>query len=209
MKIVIDCANGAGFKVGPRLLAALGARRLRYTGLIDSGLASAEGEGRAAMVADLSEGYDGWLQQRRAAGHGDFLRDKRRRLRQLEAKHGKVVFSLEKRAAEVLELVLALKSEQMLRTGQHDVFSAPWTQALLRISPNNLFSEAMLAVLSPTTRTLGPVFLEQLRGAVMGSPLPLSQSLIIVWPQTVGLIAGTIVLFVGGYVVFQRQEVRA
>jgi ABC-2 type transport system permease protein len=84
-----------------------------------------------------------------------------------------------------------------------------WTQALLRISPNNLFSEAMLAVLSPTTRTLGPVFLEQLRGAVMGSPLPLSQSLIIVWPQTVGLIAGTIVLFVGGYVVFQRQEVRA
>lgn len=122
---------GAVIDMG-ELLAALGARRLRYTGLIDSGLASAEGEGRAAMVADLSEGYDGWLQQRRAAGHGDFLRDKRRRLRQLEAKHGKVVFSLEKRAAEVLELVLALKSEQMLRTGQHDVFSAPWTQALLR-----------------------------------------------------------------------------
>jgi ABC-2 type transport system permease protein len=43
----------------------------------------------------------------------------------------------------------------------------------------------------------------------MGAPLPLSQSLIIVWPQTVGLIAGTIVLFAAGYVVFQRQEVRA
>jgi ABC-2 type transport system permease protein len=39
------------------------------------------------------------------------------------------------------------------------------------------------------------VFLEQLRGAVMGAPLPLSESLMIAWPQTVGLIAGTILLF--------------
>jgi len=87
--------------------------------------------------------------------------------------------------------------------------TAMWAQMLSRISPNHLFSEAMVGVLSPTTRTLGPVFLEQLRGAVMGAPLPLGQSLIIVWPQTVGLIAGTIVLFVIGYVAFQRQEVRA
>jgi ABC-2 type transport system permease protein len=43
----------------------------------------------------------------------------------------------------------------------------------------------------------------------MGVPLPLSESLMIAWPQTVALIAGTIVLFVAGYVVFQRQEVRA
>ena len=43
----------------------------------------------------------------------------------------------------------------------------------------------------------------------MGAPLPLGESMLIAWPQTVGLIAGTIVLFVIGYVVFQRQEVRA
>jgi ABC-2 type transport system permease protein len=30
-----------------------------------------------------------------------------------------------------------------------------------------------------------------------------------VWPQIVSLIAGTILLFVVGYIVFQRQEVRA
>jgi len=53
------------------------------------------------------------------------------------------------------------------------------------------------------------VFLEQLRGAVMGAPLPLGESMLIAWPQTVSLIAGTIVLFVVGYVIFQRQEVRA
>src|ERR1700759_2876153 len=84
-----------------------------------------------------------------------------------------------------------------------------WTQFLMRISPNDLFAEAMQAILSPSTRTLGAVFLEQLRGAVMGAPLPFGQSLLIAWPQTVCLIAGTIVLFVAGYVVFQRQEVRA
>ena len=87
--------------------------------------------------------------------------------------------------------------------------TAMWAQTLGRLSPNDLFGEAMLAVLSPTTRSLGPVFLEQLRGAVMGAPLPFGQSLLIAWPQAVALIAGTIVLFVIGYVVFQRQEVRA
>ena len=87
--------------------------------------------------------------------------------------------------------------------------TAELQQWLQRVSPGHLFGEAMLAVLSPTTRALGPVFIDQLRGAVLGAPLPLSESLMIAWPQTVGLIAGTIVLFVAGYVVFQRQEVRA
>ena len=67
----------------------------------------------------------------------------------------------------------------------------------------------MLAILNPSTRTLGPIYLSQLQGAVIGAPLPLGDSLIIAWPQIVGLVAGTILLFVGGYVVFQRQEVRA
>jgi len=43
----------------------------------------------------------------------------------------------------------------------------------------------------------------------MGAPLPLGQSLLVAWPQIVGLIAASIPLFVGGYVAFQRQEVRA
>jgi ABC-2 type transport system permease protein len=84
-----------------------------------------------------------------------------------------------------------------------------WTQALLRLSPNDLFSEVILAVLSPDTRSLGPIFLSQLQGAVLGAPLPLWQSLMLAWPQAVSLIATTIVLFVIGYISFQRQEVRA
>ncbi|MBI3436068.1 MAG: ABC transporter permease [Proteobacteria bacterium] len=82
-------------------------------------------------------------------------------------------------------------------------------QLLARISPNTLYGEVVLALLSPTTRALGPIYLDQLQGAVVGAALPLRESLIIAWPPAVGLIAGTIVLFVAGYVVFQRQEVRA
>jgi ABC-2 type transport system permease protein len=84
-----------------------------------------------------------------------------------------------------------------------------WQVGLSRLSPNQLYGEAVLAVLSPSTRALGPIFLEQLQGAVIGSALPLKESLMIAWPQVVGLVAGAILLFVVTYVVFQRQEVRA
>ena len=82
-------------------------------------------------------------------------------------------------------------------------------QMLARLSPSTLYGEIVLAILHPATRTLGPIYLSQLQGAVIGAPLPLSQSLLVAWPQIVGLIAASILLFVGGYVAFQRQEVRA
>jgi hypothetical protein len=49
----------------------------------------------------------------------------------------------------------------------------------------------------------------QLQGAILGAPLPLSQSLLLIWPHLTGLIAATILLFALGYVLFQRQEIRA
>jgi ABC-2 type transport system permease protein len=84
-----------------------------------------------------------------------------------------------------------------------------WEQLLSRLSPSTLFGEVALALLNPAQRALGTIYLVQLQGAVPGAPLPLEQSLIIAWPQMVGLIAGSILLFVVGYIVFQRQEVRA
>ncbi|MFW6136173.1 MAG: ABC transporter permease [Chloroflexota bacterium] len=81
--------------------------------------------------------------------------------------------------------------------------------SLSRLSPNALYSEAILAVLKPTVRSLGPVLPIQLHGAVFGTPLPLDQSLALVWPHLTGLIAATILLFAMGYVLFQRQEIRA
>ena len=82
-------------------------------------------------------------------------------------------------------------------------------QFISRLSPNTLFGETTLAILYPSTRALGPVFFSQLQGAVMGSPLPFSQSLLLVWPQLTGLVAAVILLFALAYVFFQRQEIRA
>jgi ABC-2 type transport system permease protein len=84
-----------------------------------------------------------------------------------------------------------------------------WAQYLSRLSPSTLFTEVLLPILNPATRTLGPLYMHQLQGAVPGAPLPLGQSLLIAWPPIVGLIAATILIFVIGYLIFQRQEVRA
>jgi ABC-2 type transport system permease protein len=82
-------------------------------------------------------------------------------------------------------------------------------QTLTRLSPSTLYSEITLALLRPTVRALGLVLPIQLEGAVLGAPLPLGQSLLLIWPQLTGLIAATILLFAVGYVLFQRQEIRA
>ena len=39
--------------------------------------------------------------------------------------------------------------------------------------------------------------------------LSLEQSLLLAWWQVVALVAGTIIMFVAGYITFMRQEVRA
>ncbi|HIQ04572.1 MAG TPA: ABC transporter permease [Anaerolineae bacterium] len=80
--------------------------------------------------------------------------------------------------------------------------------ALTRISPNTLYAESALALLHPTVRSLGLVLPFQLQGAILGTPLPLRQSVLLIWPQLTGLIAATILLFALGYVLFQRQEIR-
>lgn len=82
-------------------------------------------------------------------------------------------------------------------------------QIIDRLSPNTLYAETALALLHPGTRALGPVLISQLQGALLGAPLPVMQSFILIWPQLTGLIAATIVIFVIAYIAFQRQEIRA
>jgi ABC-2 type transport system permease protein len=103
-----------------------------------------------------------------------------------------------------------------LLTPSGDVLALLDTQQVLaRISPSSLFNEVVAVILDPALRStqqsmfaqMGLMLLE--RGAIPGAPIPLLESLMVVWGQIVGLVAGTILLFVVGYVVFQRQEVRA
>jgi len=88
-------------------------------------------------------------------------------------------------------------------------------QAFARVSPGALFGEIVGVLLDPTVRSTQQPLLASLGlalvqpGSIPGAPLPLMQSLEVVWPQTVAMIASAILLFVIGYVIFQRQEVRA
>jgi len=81
-------------------------------------------------------------------------------------------------------------------------------QAISRISPVTLYNEATITILQPRVRTLGPVLVREVVRMVP-SPLPLSQSLIIVWPHLVTIIGLTLVCFAISYVRFMRQEIRA
>lgn len=79
-----------------------------------------------------------------------------------------------------------------------------------RVAPNQLFTEATAVILDPRLRTVTPdlVTPAQLNGAI-GGLLSLDQSVLVIWPQFVGLIALTGVAFALAYVSFMRQEVRA
>jgi len=79
---------------------------------------------------------------------------------------------------------------------------------LSRISPTTLYDEAVTTIMNPSVRTLGPVLLQQTYGAIKGT-LSFGQSLLLIWPHVVGLIAATLICFAFAYISFMRQEIRA
>ena len=79
---------------------------------------------------------------------------------------------------------------------------------LARLSPNTLFQEATIAILMPKVRTLGPLLISEAIGMVP-NPLPVRDSLLLVWPQVVGLLALTSICFAFAYIRFMTQEIRA
>lgn len=90
-----------------------------------------------------------------------------------------------------------------------DEFAATRVEMLIsRLSPATLFTESSTVLLDPTQRTVDLVTVEQADRAIL-SNLSLTQSLSVVWPQIVGLVALTAALFAIAYVSFMRQEVRA
>jgi ABC-2 type transport system permease protein len=80
-------------------------------------------------------------------------------------------------------------------------------------SPLNLYSDATATVIDPmkkTTRSVVQVgMLEQISMARFSGPLPLSQSILIVMPYIISLVAITILCFGISYTVFMRQEIRS
>lgn len=79
---------------------------------------------------------------------------------------------------------------------------------LLRLAPSQLYTDATTTLLMPSVRSLGPLTMEQMAGAIP-SPLPFRESLLIVWPQVSGLLAATCVCFALSYYLFMRREIRS
>ncbi len=83
--------------------------------------------------------------------------------------------------------------------------------AVLQVSPVRLYQEAISVILVPGARTLGQTI--QILGGggyrLIPNPLSLGQSVLMVWPHMVSLIALTAACFAVSYVKFMREEIRA
>ena len=89
------------------------------------------------------------------------------------------------------------------------VANAQATEMISRLSPTTLYQEATVALLNPLERTVAGVVLPQQTDQAIASTISVDQSLLLVWPQVVAMVALTVVVFAAAYVTFMRQEVRA
>lgn len=107
----------------------------------------------------------------------------------------------------IMNLVADALQPKMGDTVQQMISNQELLQNLMRLSPNQLFNEGTTTLLMPSVRSLGPLTVDQVYGAIP-SPLSLGQSLLLVWPQITGLIAATIACFALSYYLFMRKEIR-
>ena len=90
--------------------------------------------------------------------------------------------------------------------------SAQAQDVFLRISPAILYQDITRAIVNPTVTTvldygnIGQAIADQER---LPTLLSVDQSVLLVWPQIVVLLAMTVAMFALAYVLFLRQEVRA
>ena len=82
--------------------------------------------------------------------------------------------------------------------------------AISRISPSTLYGEATSALLTPELGSLNPAIMviSTLKGRML-APLPLGQSLLLIWPQVVSMIALAVICFAVSYIRFMREEIRS
>ncbi len=82
---------------------------------------------------------------------------------------------------------------------------------IARISPRTLYEESIAVLLIPELGSLNPALMaiSLTSAGRMLTPLPFAQSLLLVWPQTVSIIALAAICFAISYLRFMRQEIRS
>lgn len=111
----------------------------------------------------------------------------------------------------IADVVAPIPEQPTASQIQEVVDKLEFRQNLQRVSPTFLYLESTVALLNPDVTALGiqAQLRQQLEPAALPSRLSLDQSVLIVWPQIVSLLALTALCFAGAYISFMRQEVRA
>lgn len=107
----------------------------------------------------------------------------------------------------IVNVIAKATAPSMVASDREIIAYQEFVQNLLRLVPSQLFSDATTTLLMPSVRSLGPLTMQQIYGTIPG-PLPLTESLLLVWPQVTGLIAAALVCFALSYVSFMRKEIR-
>jgi len=87
-------------------------------------------------------------------------------------------------------------------------FASLITQFARYVSPCALYGEATSMLLTPELDPAMASMVSQVTGR-LPTPLPFSQSFLLVWPQVVSLIALATVCFAVSYIRFMREEIRS
>jgi len=107
----------------------------------------------------------------------------------------------------------ALTPEVGEETAETIIRHAKIQKAFALVSPMELYTEATAAIIDPTRKTtrsivlMGPM--ERISSARFSGPLLLSQSIFVVLPYIISLVAITAICFGISYTVFMRQEIRS
>ena len=110
-------------------------------------------------------------------------------------------------------LANALSSDTMESDPDKVMQRAKIVKAFSLTSPMELYTDATATIIDPmrkSTRSMvsvGPM--ESISMARFSGPLPLSQSILIVVPHIISLVAITVICFAISYTVFMRQEIRS
>jgi ABC-2 type transport system permease protein len=114
----------------------------------------------------------------------------------------------------IVDLVAKTLSPITAPTIEEALPQAQLQKLITNLLPGNLYADITNVILNPrlnpSVRLPGSIG-EAIQGTqqIPNTVLSIDQSLLLVWPEIVALIALTIACFVGAYVAFMRQEVRA
>lgn len=107
----------------------------------------------------------------------------------------------------IVNVIAKASAPSIFATPEEILHYQKFLSTLLGIVPSQLYSDATTTLLMPSVRSLGPLTMEQVYGTIP-SPLPLGQSLLVVWPQVTGLISTAVVCFALSYFSFMKREIR-